>query len=89
MILFSLTALRKGYNLKAVIRMNVEGMKKSLSHMPIFALIGIITAIWRASCTIPLATLSASPVSILYAVYLYLVPIINIGRLPKMIIKKK
>jgi NhaC family Na+:H+ antiporter len=30
-----------------------KGMKKSLSLIPIFALIGIITALWRASGTIP------------------------------------
>ena len=53
MILFSLTALHRGYDLKTVINMILNGMKKSLALMPIFALIGIITAIWRASGTIP------------------------------------
>jgi NhaC family Na+:H+ antiporter len=33
--------------------MLLKGMKKSLSLMPIFALIGMITALWRASGTIP------------------------------------
>ena len=37
---------------------------------------------WSIAIAVPLATLSADPVSILYAVYLYLVPLINIIRLP-------
>jgi NhaC family Na+:H+ antiporter len=53
MILFSLTALHRGYDLKTVVNMILNGMKKSFALMPIFALIGIITAIWRASGTIP------------------------------------
>jgi len=53
MISFSLTAIHRGYNTESVIKMILKGMKKSLSLMPIFALIGIITALWRASGTIP------------------------------------
>ncbi|MDD2494445.1 MAG: Na+/H+ antiporter NhaC family protein [Tissierellia bacterium] len=53
MISFALTALHKGYSIKAVIRMILKGMNKSLALMPIFALIGFITAVWRASGTIP------------------------------------
>ena len=53
MILFSLTAIHRGHNVKSVTGMILKGMKKSLSLMPIFALIGIITALWRASGTIP------------------------------------
>lgn len=53
MILFSLTALNKGYNIKSILRMILKGMNKSLTLMPIFALIGVITALWRASGTIP------------------------------------
>lgn len=53
MISFSLTALHRGYDLKNVVNMILKGMKKSVSLMPIFALIGIITAVWRASGTIP------------------------------------
>lgn len=53
MISFSLTAIHRGYNIKSVIGMILKGMKKAFALMPIFALIGIITAIWRASGTIP------------------------------------
>lgn len=53
MISFSLTAIYRGFEIKTVIKMILKGMKKSLSLMPIFALIGVITAIWRASGTIP------------------------------------
>lgn len=53
MISFSLTAIHREYNTESVIKMILKGMKKSLSLMPIFALIGIITALWRASGTIP------------------------------------
>lgn len=53
MLSFSLTSIYKGYNIKSVITMILNGMKKSFALMPIFALIGIITAIWRASGTIP------------------------------------
>lgn len=53
MISFSTTALYRGYKLKSIVKMLLKGMKKSLSLMPIFALIGMITALWRASGTIP------------------------------------
>jgi len=53
MIAFSLSALHRGHKIKNVIIMILKGMKKSLALMPIFALIGIITALWRASGTIP------------------------------------
>lgn len=53
MISFSLTALHRGYKLRRIIQMLLKGMKKSLTLMPIFALIGMITALWRASGTIP------------------------------------
>ena len=53
MISFSVTALHRGYHVQSVIKMILKGMKKSIALMPIFALIGIITAVWRASCTIP------------------------------------
>ena len=45
MISFSLTALHRGHKLKNIIQMISKGMKKSLSLIPIFALIGIITAL--------------------------------------------
>lgn len=53
MISFSVTALHRGYDIKNVVNMILKGMKKSVALMPIFALIGIITAVWRASGTIP------------------------------------
>ena len=53
MISFSITAFHRGYKFKSIIQMLLKGMKKSLSLMPIFALIGMITALWRASGTIP------------------------------------
>jgi NhaC family Na+:H+ antiporter len=53
MISFSLSALYRGYHTEDVVTMILKGMKKSMSLMPIFALIGIITAVWRASGTIP------------------------------------
>ncbi|MGD9568908.1 MAG: Na+/H+ antiporter NhaC family protein [Sedimentibacter sp.] len=53
MISFSLASIHRGYSIKNVIKMILRGMKKSIALMPIFALIGIITAVWRASGTIP------------------------------------
>lgn len=53
MISFSLTALHRGHKFKSIIEMLLRGMKRSLSLMPIFTLIGLITALWRASGTIP------------------------------------
>lgn len=53
MISFSMTAVHRGYEIKLVKNMIFKGIKKSLSLIPIFALIGIITAVWRASGTIP------------------------------------
>ena len=52
MFCFSFVALYRGYNVKSIIKMLLYGMKKALSLMPIFALIGIITAVWRACGTI-------------------------------------
>lgn len=53
MFSFSFVALHRGYNIKSIVKMLIGGMKKAFSLMPIFALIGIITAIWRACGTIP------------------------------------
>lgn len=52
MLAFSLTALHRGYSIESILKMIVKGMKKAFLLIPIFALIGIITAIWRASGTI-------------------------------------
>lgn len=50
---FSFTALIRGYNIRNVLNMIFNGMKKSLIVIRIFVLIGSITAIWRACGTIP------------------------------------
>jgi len=52
MFSFSFVAMKRGYNIKSIVKMLLCGMKKALSLMPIFALIGMITALWRASGTI-------------------------------------
>ena len=49
---FSITALHRGYGIKSVVLMLLRGVKKSFTLIPIFALIGIITGMWRASGTI-------------------------------------
>lgn len=53
MFAFSFTAFHRGYSIKAICKMIIKGMKKAFQLMPIFALIGMITATWRASGTIP------------------------------------
>lgn len=52
MVSFSLVAFHRGHDLKSIVNMLLGGMKKALALMPIFALIGIITALWRAGGTI-------------------------------------
>ena len=52
MFAFSFVAYNRGHSIKTIAIMLLKGMKKALSLMPIFALIGIITALWRASGTI-------------------------------------
>lgn len=51
--LFSFTAKMRGYNIHDIFKMISKGMKKSLIVIRIFVLIGFITAVWRASGTIP------------------------------------
>lgn len=53
MFSFSFTAFHRGYTIKSICKMIIKGMKKAFQLMPIFILIGIITATWRASGTIP------------------------------------
>lgn len=53
MVSFSITAFHRGYSIESIFKMIIKGMKKAFQLMPIFALIGIITATWRASGTIP------------------------------------
>ncbi|MDW5298955.1 MAG: Na+/H+ antiporter NhaC family protein [Sedimentibacter sp.] len=52
MFSFSFVATHRGYNTNSIVRMLLSGMKKAMPLMPIFALIGIITALWRASGSI-------------------------------------
>lgn len=50
---FVLLALSRGYSLPDLAKMMLQGSQKSLLVIRIFVLIGIITAVWRASGTIP------------------------------------
>lgn len=53
LIIFSIIAIRKGHDLNKVIRMAYEGGKVSFIVIKILILIGIITASWMASGTVP------------------------------------
>lgn len=53
MLAFSAVAYYRGYKFKNIVEMLLKGMKKSIYILTIFALIGMITALWRASGTIP------------------------------------
>ncbi len=50
---FLLAAHRRGHSWASLFGMSVKGAKKSLLVLEIFLLIGAITAVWRASGTIP------------------------------------
>jgi len=52
LVCFTLVSLSKGYKLKELYKMMGKGSKKSLIVIRIFVLIGVITAVWRASGTI-------------------------------------
>lgn len=52
-IVFSLTAYHRGFDIKSILIMLVKGMKKSIILIPFFTLIGMLTSVWRASGTIP------------------------------------
>ncbi|HWR10131.1 MAG TPA: Na+/H+ antiporter NhaC family protein [Sporomusa sp.] len=47
-----LISLRRGYTLNTLLKMMLNGSKKSLIVIKIFVLIGVITAVWRACGTI-------------------------------------
>ena len=51
-VLFSLFALKKGFSLKQVLSMSMEGIKTVSTILFTFLLIGILTALWRAGGTI-------------------------------------
>lgn len=52
-ILFSAVAVKKGYNIKQILKMSYTGGKKSFIVIRIFILIGAIMAVWMASGTVP------------------------------------
>ncbi|WP_325538811.1 Na+/H+ antiporter NhaC family protein [Sporomusa sp.] len=52
LICFMLISLRRGYTLNTLLKMMLNGSKKSLIVIKIFVLIGVITAVWRACGTI-------------------------------------
>lgn len=53
LFLFASCALYRGNTLISIFKMMNKGIRKSLTVLRIFVLIGILTAIWRASGTIP------------------------------------
>lgn len=59
-LLFFLYGLRKGHSAGAVFSMSLAGIKTVKNVLMIFGLIGLITALWRASGTIPVIVCYAS-----------------------------
>lgn len=59
-LIFSAYALKKGHGIGAVLRMSLSGVKTVKNILMIFGLIGLITALWRASGTIPVIVCYAS-----------------------------
>ena len=53
LFLFSLYARLKGNTVKAICRMIIDGAKTSKNILIVFCLVGILTALWRDSGTIP------------------------------------
>lgn len=51
-VLFALFALKKGFSLKQVLSMSMEGIKTVSTILFTFLLIGVLTALWRAGGTI-------------------------------------
>lgn len=51
--IFACISLRRGFTLKNIIKMSIDGGKKSFIVLTIFVLIGSITGIWMASGTVP------------------------------------
>lgn len=59
-LIFSCYAMKKGYRIREVIQMSLIGVKTVKNILLIFCLIGLITALWRASGTIPVIVCYAS-----------------------------
>jgi NhaC family Na+:H+ antiporter len=53
LLLLTFVAFRRGFKFKDIFNMTIKGGKKSLLIIRIFVLIGAITAVWRASGTVP------------------------------------
>ncbi len=53
LFIFSVYAKLKGYSLKEIVKMIIDGAKTSKNILVVFFLIGILTALWRDCGTIP------------------------------------
>lgn len=53
LVLFLIYARKKGFNYKELYEMSISGVRTTKSILFIFMLIGMLTALWRASGTIP------------------------------------
>lgn len=61
-ILFTIYAFIEGHSFKNILKMNLEGLLKVKNILIVFLLIGIITALWRASGTIAFIIFYASKI---------------------------
>ena len=52
-VLFAIYSLAKGFSVKELVQMSVNGIKTARKVLITFMLIGILTALWRQSGTIP------------------------------------
>ena len=59
MIIFSAYALIKKHSFKSILKMIFDGMKTSKNVLIVFLIVGMLTASWRASGTIPFIISSA------------------------------
>ncbi|MCX7950980.1 MAG: Na+/H+ antiporter NhaC family protein [Clostridiales bacterium] len=51
--IFIFISIKRGFSIREVIKMSIDGSKNSLVVLKIFVLIGAITGIWMASGTVP------------------------------------
>lgn len=58
--LFAVYCLVKGYSVKSILKMSVQGIKTTKNILITFMLIGILTALWRAGGTIPFIICSSA-----------------------------
>ncbi|SKA96911.1 transporter, NhaC family [Caloramator quimbayensis] len=52
-LIFAFISFRRGFKIKEIIRMSIDGGKKSFVVLKILVLIGAITGIWMAAGTVP------------------------------------